>query len=107
MIRQAATDGITRLYVHVLLDGRDVERTSALHYVERLEAVLEHLSASGKRRFRIASGGGRMRITMDRYEADWPMVARGWKTHVLGEARGFQAAAAAIQCYRAEKPRHR
>ena len=27
-----------------------------------------------------------MKVTMDRYEADWPMVERGWKAHVLGEA---------------------
>ena len=35
---------------------------------------------------RVASGGGRMYITMDRYEADWAMVQRGWAAHVLGEA---------------------
>ncbi|MEZ4235040.1 MAG: 2,3-bisphosphoglycerate-independent phosphoglycerate mutase [Myxococcota bacterium] len=40
------------------------------------------------RDYRVASGGGRMRITMDRYEADWPMVARGWATHVRAEAGG-------------------
>ena len=34
----------------------------------------------------IASGGGRMHVTMDRYEADWGIVERGWKAHVLGEA---------------------
>ena len=39
---------------------------------------------------RIASGGGRMKITMDRYEADWGMVEKGWKTHVLGEGTALR-----------------
>ena len=51
---------------------------------------------------KIASGGGRMKITMDRYEADWSMVERGWKTHVLGEGRQFASAEEAITTYRNE-----
>ena len=58
----------------------------------------------GGRDYRIASGGGRMYITMDRYSADWPMVERGWKHHVLGEGRGFRSATEAIQTLRDENP---
>ena len=60
------------------------------------------------RDYRIASGGGRMTITMDRYEADWAMVERGWQTHVHGEARGFASARArrSRRC-RGETPGHR
>jgi 2,3-bisphosphoglycerate-independent phosphoglycerate mutase len=47
--------------------------------------VLEELRAEGVDA-QVASGGGRMHITMDRYEADWPMVQRGWQAHVLGKA---------------------
>ncbi|MGM9679931.1 MAG: 2,3-bisphosphoglycerate-independent phosphoglycerate mutase, partial [Eubacteriales bacterium] len=50
----------------------------------------------------IASGGGRMKITMDRYEANWAMVEAGWKTHVLGEGRMFASAEEAITAYRTE-----
>ena len=50
----------------------------------------------------IASGGGRMQITMDRYEADWSMVERGWKIHVMGEGRQFASATEAIETYRKE-----
>lgn len=32
----------------------------------------------------IASGGGRMYVTMDRYESDWNVVRRGWNTMVHG-----------------------
>ena len=52
----------------------------------------------------IASGGGRMCITMDRYEADWDMVKRGWDTHVHGFGRPFGSASAAIATMYAEDP---
>ena len=104
LLRRAAEEGIARAYVHPLLDGRDVPETSALEYVERLEGVLAELRAAGGRDYRIASGGGRMVTTMDRYEADWSVVERGWKAHVRGEGRGFPSARAAIETYRAEQP---
>ena len=53
---------------------------------------------------RIASGGGRMKITMDRYFANWDMVKRGFYTHVYGEGRGFASATEAIETFRAETP---
>ncbi len=84
-LRQAASSGAKSLYVHVLLDGRDVPPTSALQYVELLEATLAELRDAGVNA-QVASGGGRMTTTMDRYEADYRMVERGWKAHVLGEA---------------------
>ena len=39
---------------------------------------------------------------MDRYEANWAMVAEGWRTHVLGEGRQFATAAEAVETYRNE-----
>src|SRR5690606_16431292 len=44
----------------------------------------------------------RMFVTMDRYEADWSIVERGWRAHVLGEARPFASARAAIETFRSE-----
>lgn len=103
MLREAARRGAKRLYVHALLDGRDVPPTSALAYVDRLEAVLAELRAGGVDA-RIASGGGRMVVTMDRYEADWAMVERGWQLHVRGQGRRFPSARAAIETFRGERP---
>ena len=103
MLKKAKEEGVRRARVHILLDGRDVPATSALLYVEKLEKVLAELrdeSFDG----RIASGGGRMKITMDRYQANWKMVEEGWKTHVRGEGRQFASAAEAIETYRAEIP---
>ncbi len=85
LLRRAKSEGVKRAYCHILLDGRDVPATSALDYVAQLEDVLAELRTDGCD-YRIASGGGRMKITMDRYEANWPMVAEGWKTHVRGSA---------------------
>jgi 2,3-bisphosphoglycerate-independent phosphoglycerate mutase len=45
-----------------------------------------------------------MKITMDRYQANWGMVELGWKTHVLGEGRKFGSAREAIGTLRQENP---
>ncbi len=104
MLRRCDRESIARVRIHVLLDGRDVSQTSALGYVAALEALLETISGSPHRDYRIASGGGRMTTTMDRYEADWSMVERGWRTHVRGEGRGFASCREAIETFRDEKP---
>ncbi|HWR60474.1 MAG TPA: 2,3-bisphosphoglycerate-independent phosphoglycerate mutase [Clostridia bacterium] len=103
MIIRAKRDGVRRVRVHALLDGRDVLATSALEYVEKLEKVLKELNDNSFDG-RIASGGGRMKITMDRYEANWEMVRLGWDTHVLGKGRQFATACDAITAYREELP---
>ena len=101
MLRQAKTEGVKRVRIHILLDGRDVPATSALVYVEKLETVINELNDASFDAA-IASGGGRMKITMDRYMSNWEMVHEGWKTHVLGEGRQFANAKEAIETYRNE-----
>ncbi|MBQ7347386.1 MAG: 2,3-bisphosphoglycerate-independent phosphoglycerate mutase [Clostridia bacterium] len=101
MLKQAKVEGVSRVRVHILLDGRDVGETSALEYINPFEAFLAGLRDANFD-VKIASGGGRMTITMDRYEANWAMVEAGWKTHVLGEGRQFASAAEAVQTYRDE-----
>jgi 2,3-bisphosphoglycerate-independent phosphoglycerate mutase len=104
MLRQAKAEGLKQVRVHILLDGRDVPPTSCLDYVDRFEAFLKDINADGSVDFRIASGGGRMLVTMDRYEADWRIVERGWQAHVKGDARAFASAREAIETFRKEKP---
>ena len=101
MIEEAKKAGIKNVCIHILLDGRDVPKTSALEYVEILENKLKELNDDNFYG-RIASGGGRMVITMDRYEADWEMVEKGWRTHVLGKGREFPNATIAIETDRKE-----
>ncbi len=96
MIERAATEGVKKVRVHMLSDGRDVSGRSVLGYIDRLEATLSRLCAKGFD-YKIASGGGRMHLTMDRYESDWGMVERGWSTHVRGEGRAFTNAREAVE----------
>lgn len=101
MLKKAKSEGIKKVRVHCLLDGRDVPATSAQIYIQQLEDVLKELN-DGAFDGRIASGGGRMKITMDRYQADWAMVERGWNTHVKGEGRTFSSAMEALNTLREE-----
>ncbi len=101
MLDQAKAEEIKKVRVHIMLDGRDVPETSGLIYVDMLESKIKELNDDNFD-CKIASGGGRMKITMDRYEANWNMVEEGWKHHVLGEGRQFENATKAIKTYREE-----
>ena len=101
MINGAKEEGVEKVRIHGLLDGRDVGETSALEYFGPFEEFLAGLNGDGFDA-RIASGGGRMVITMDRYGANWDMVRKGWETHVLGEGRMFGSATEAIKTLRDE-----
>jgi 2,3-bisphosphoglycerate-independent phosphoglycerate mutase len=103
LLRGAKRDGVGKARIHVLFDGRDVGEKSAEKYVDRLEQVMSELRDPGFD-VQVASGGGRMHITMDRYGADWPMVERGWRTHVRGEAQQFPSLPAALAAFRALDP---
>ena len=98
LIQRASDEGVRHLRVHVLTDGRDVGSRSALTWVRPLEAMLAALPGDCA----VATGGGRMLITMDRYEAEWDMVERGWRCHVHGAGRRFPSASQAIETYYAE-----
>jgi len=84
-VRGAAERGAKKVRVHALADGRDVPDGSSLDFFAQLQTDLAAMSSLGCDA-RIASGGGRMVVSMDRYEADWEMVERGWRAHVLGKA---------------------
>jgi len=103
LIRKLAEEGVARVRVHPLADGRDVEPMSFDRYLKRLEEVLDGVASRGMDAV-VASGGGRMQITMDRYEADWEMVCRGWRTHVTGEGRRFADPGEAVATLRRENP---
>ena len=103
LLERCADAGVKRVRVHGLLDGRDVGQKSGLSYFEPLEKRLAELS-DGKKDYRLASGGGRMVTTMDRYNANWEVVENGWRAHVLGKGRTFSSATEAIRTYYEENP---
>ena len=104
LIENCAKTGLKKVRVHTLLDGRDVGEKSALDYVIPTQERLERLSLENSLDYKIASGGGRMKVTMDRYNADWRIVKRGWDAHVLGKGRKFHSAVEAVETYYAEDP---
>ena len=103
MLAKCSEQGFAKVRVHGLLDGRDVAPKSGLEFFAPLEEKLAELSTNGKD-YCMASGGGRMIVTMDRYEADWTIVEKGWQAHVLGIGRRFATACEAIQTYYDEDP---
>jgi 2,3-bisphosphoglycerate-independent phosphoglycerate mutase len=104
LIDNCAKSGVKKVRIHALLDGRDVGEKSALDYVIPTREKLEKISKENNLDYRIASGGGRMKVTMDRYNADWNIVKRGWDAHVLGKGRKFHSAVEAVETYYAEDP---
>jgi 2,3-bisphosphoglycerate-independent phosphoglycerate mutase len=103
LVRKLAVERVGKIRIHALADGRDVDPVSFERYLERLEEILIDVNVDGVDA-RVASGGGRMQITMDRYEADWSMIRRGWDTHVAGKGRGFPSALEAVNVLREENP---
>ncbi len=111
ILDELAAEGAKRVRVHPLLDGRDVPAKSGLTYIDKLESKLSELSSDKGVDYRIASGGGRMRVTMDRYNSDWGVVKRGWDAHVRGIPEHFEgypgyfrSAREAIETARKVKP---
>ena len=102
MLKAAKESGAKKVALHALSDGRDVEQQSAERYIKMVEDLMTELN-DDTFHAQIASGGGRMLVTMDRYDADWPMVERGWNAHVKGVARQFSSATEAVETYRSEE----
>ena len=107
MLEQAQKEGVKKIRIHLILDGRDVPPQSADHYIELLEDKIANLAKHSDLPldYRIASGGGRMLFLADRYEADWNIVKTGWDAMVYGKAsQYFTSAMQAIQENRKKEP---
>ena len=116
LIEKAYDDGVKKIRLHCIFDGRDVAPNSAEKYIEEIETFFRRFPNSD---FKIASGVGRMVGVSDRYESDWPMVERGFNLIVHGEIdekqsqdqnqsqpknRKFHSATEALKSLRPENP---
>lgn len=99
MIERARSEGVQRLYVHVLLDGRDVPDKTGHQYISALESVMAPYCDAGMD-YRIVSVGGRMVSVMDRYDANWSVVETGWNAMVHGQGSQFKTAIEGLAHYR-------
>ncbi|MDX2472040.1 MAG: 2,3-bisphosphoglycerate-independent phosphoglycerate mutase [SAR324 cluster bacterium] len=103
VIKDAAKNGVPKLYLHVLMDGRDVGIQSAGEYTDQIERVFAGiLKANPTFDYAFASAGGREIISMDR-DQNWAKIEAGYRTHVLGKAgQVFGSMKEAIEFFRSE-----
>ncbi|MBR2766926.1 2,3-bisphosphoglycerate-independent phosphoglycerate mutase [Candidatus Saccharibacteria bacterium] len=83
MIGRAYEEGVRKMRVHAVFDGRDVPPTSALEYIKQFEDFASKFADAD---IKIASGGGRMVCVADRYENDWNVVKSGFDMMRWGKA---------------------
>lgn len=81
---QAAKEEIKTIRLHAILDGRDTPPDSSIKYINEIEDFFKKINQQYKCDAAIATVGGRMLVFMDRYEADWKMVEKGWRLMVEG-----------------------
>jgi len=74
----AKAKGVKKLYIHAILDGRDVPPANAAEYLESLEKKIEEIGLG-----QIATVAGRY-YTMDR-DQRWERVEKGYQAMVAGE----------------------
>jgi 2,3-bisphosphoglycerate-independent phosphoglycerate mutase len=102
LIGKCYEQGVKKVRIHALTDGRDVEGRTALNYIRPVQELLNTISSQPGYDYNFGSGGGRMKVTMDRYNADWRIVKRGWDAHVLGIGRKFHSAEEAVTTFYTE-----
>jgi len=81
---QAAERGVKRIRLHLLTDGRDCTDGSSVKLMQAVVAECGKLGESGCDA-RVASGGGRMKVTMDRCHLSWsssPLSRDFWEDWV-------------------------
>ena len=90
LICMAKVKGLTKVYVHAFLDGRDVGPKTALEYIHELEEGMAQIGVG-----KIATVSGRY-YAMDR-DKRWERVERAYKALVLGEGGKAASAAAGVE----------
>ena len=90
LLEMAQKHGLTKVYVHAFLDGRDVPPQSALTYVEQLEAAMDKIGVG-----KIATVRGRY-YAMDR-DKRWERLAKAYATVAQGDGPRAASATAGIE----------
>lgn len=97
LLKLAKKQGVTNVFVHCFLDGRDTPPTSGKAFVEQLEAKMQELGVGA-----VASVMGRY-YAMDR-DNRWDRVEKAYNALVKGQGETAQSGPAGIQAsYDAEK----
>ncbi|MFJ5623400.1 2,3-bisphosphoglycerate-independent phosphoglycerate mutase [Peribacillus loiseleuriae] len=90
LLKLAADEGLTKVYVHAFLDGRDVAPQSALGYIEAAEAKMKELGVG-----QFATISGRY-YSMDR-DKRWERVEKTYRSMVYGEGPSYRSAKECVE----------
>jgi len=90
LLRLARDEGVERVFVHAILDGRDTPPHNGVVYLERLQAQMDEIGVG-----KIASVVGRY-YCMDR-DRRWERTQRAYDLLVSGEGVAFEDAVAGVQ----------
>ncbi len=90
LLELARSAGLSRVYIHAYLDGRDVPPSSALQFIDALEAKAAELGVGT-----IATISGRY-FAMDR-DKRWERVEKAYAALVRGEGERAPTARAAVE----------
>lgn len=90
LLKMARSLNLSRVYVHAILDGRDVPPRSALRYLKDLEEKFSQIETG-----RTATLSGRY-YTMDR-DHRWERVEKAYRCLTFGEGQKAKSAAEAVQ----------
>ena len=78
LITECKNQKIKKVYVHALLDGRDVAPQSGVKY---LKEILKFLEKTDKN-YKLVDFAGRNTLVMDRYEANTDIVSQAFNVYV-------------------------
>ncbi len=100
LVTQCNKEGIENIYIHALLDGRDVEPHSGVKYYQNVVKFLEKFNKN----YKIVDFGGRSQIVMDRYEANIDWVKKGYNLYVMREGEVTKDPVKTIKEFYASNP---
>ena len=90
LLEMAASHGLTNVYIHAFMDGRDTPPSSGLNYISQLQNELDRIGIG-----RLASISGRF-YAMDR-DKRWERVRVAWEAIVDGQGIGAIDPVQAVQ----------
>ena len=90
LLKMAKDFGLTKVYVHAFLDGRDVPPKSAITYIENLEKKIKEIGIG-----QIATVSGRY-YAMDR-DKRWDRVEKAYRAITKGEGKTYNSALEGIE----------
>ncbi len=90
LLQMAKSHGLTEVFIHCFMDGRDTPPESGIGYIQQLERKLAEIGVG-----KIASVSGRY-WAMDR-DKRWERVERAFGAMVLGNGTKYRSAAEAVR----------